>query len=306
MKAVVFERYGPPEVLVLKDVPKPFPGDGEVLIQIKATTVTAGDWRMRTPNPQAARLYNGLFRPRKVQVLGFEVAGVVEELGNNVESFKVGDEVYAYTGFGFGGYAEYICLPEDGDEKIGLVAFKPKNLSFEEAAAVPTGALAALNILKKGQISRRQKVLIIGASGSVGTFAIQIARHFGAEVDGVSSSRNIELVKSLGADKVYDYAKEDFTMADNKYDLIFDAAGKLISGITKSKVSQVLKPGGSFVSVEMNRKDRVEDLDQLRVLFEDGQITPVIDRSFPLEQIVEAHHYVEGGLKHGNVVVSIS
>jgi NADPH:quinone reductase-like Zn-dependent oxidoreductase len=245
-------------------------------------------------------------KPKRVQILGFELAGVVEETGKGVERLQSGDEVYAYTGLEFGAYAEYICLPEEGDEKLGLVATKPANLSFEEAAAVPIGALAALNMLRKGKITRGQDVLVIGASGSVGTYAVQLARYFGTQVDGVCSTRNIELIKSLGADQVIDYAREDFTKLDRKYDLIFDAAGKLISGISKSKASSSLKPGGKFVSVEMNRKDRVEDLDHLTKLIEDGHTTPIIDRSYSLDQIVEAHHYVEGGHKRGNVVVTVS
>jgi NADPH:quinone reductase-like Zn-dependent oxidoreductase len=305
MKAVVYERYGPPEVLVMKDIPKPSPTAGEVLIKIKATTVTAGDWRMRKPDPQAARLFNGLFRPRRVQVLGFEVAGIVEEIGEGVKRLQVGDEVFAYTGLGFGGYAEYVCLPEDGDEKKGLVAIKPSNLSFEEAAAVPTGALAALNMLRKGIISRDQDVLIIGASGSVGSFAVQLAKYFGAQVNGICSSRNIDFVKSLGADQVIDYSREDFTEHEKKYDLIFDAAGKLISGITKSKAEKSLKPAGVFVSVEMDRQDCLEDLDYLTKLLDDEHIIPVIDKTFTLDQIAKAHQYVEGGHKRGNVVVTV-
>jgi NADPH:quinone reductase-like Zn-dependent oxidoreductase len=306
MKAIIYTQYGAPEVLELKDIPKPQPDEGEVLIKIKATTVTAGDWRMRKPDPQAARLYNGLFKPKKVQVLGFELAGIIVDTGNGVQRLKAGDEVFAYTGLGFGAYSEFTCLPEEGDIKKGLVAIKPSNLSFEEAAAVPTGALAALNLLKKGKISAGQNVLIIGASGSVGTYAVQLGRYFGAQVDGVCSARNLELVKSLGADHVIDYAREDFSETGIKYDLIFDAAGKRISGVTKSKASSSLKPGGVFINVEMNRSDCLEDLVTLRELAEAGHIKPVIDRSFPLEEIVKAHHYVEGGHKRGNVVVTIS
>lgn len=296
MKAVVYEKYGPPEVLEMKEVERPQPKEKEVLIRIHATSVTAGDWRMRKADPVFARFFNGLFRPKKINILGFEVAGVVEGLGSQVTRFQLGDSVFASTSLAFGGYAEYICLSEEG-----MIARKPDNISFEEAATFPIGAGTALRFLQKAKVKPGDQVLIYGASGSVGTFAVQIAKSFGATVTGVCSTRNLDLVRSLGADRLIDYTKEDFSKQDAAFDVVFDAVGKA----KKSDCKSVLKPGGNYISVWQSAKETQKDILVLKELIEAGKLKSVIDRTYTLDQVREAHAYVQQFRKRGNVAIKV-
>ncbi|MGD0818067.1 MAG: NAD(P)-dependent alcohol dehydrogenase [Methanomassiliicoccales archaeon] len=321
MKAIVFEKYGPPEILQLKEMAKPVPKDNEALIRIYATTVMMGDCEIRGFKMPAwlwllARIGFGIRGPRK-KILGQELAGEIESVGKDVKLFGQGDRIFARTGFGLGAYAEYICLPENG-----VMAMKPSNMSYEEAAPVPMGGLEAWHFLQKANIQNGQKVLIIGAGGSIGTFAVQIAKLFGAEVTSVDSSGKLDLLRSIGAERVIDYTHENFTEIGETYDVIYDISGKspfsdclrllnengyyllgnpgllqLIRGLWTSKVGKKKVIFGAA-------KGSAEDLVFLKELIEAGKIRSIIDRRYPLEQIVEAHRYVETGQKKGNVVIT--
>lgn len=316
MKAFVYKKYGGPEVLELSEVAKPVPKAKEVLIRIRATTVTAGDCRLRKADPFLVRLFNGLWRPKKVPVLGFELAGEVEAIGEGVTAFAKGDPVFGSCGLGFGAYAEYKCLPEDG-----MIALKPNNMSFEEAATVPIGALTALRYLRAGAVGPGHRVLVYGASGSVGTYAVQVAKHLGAEVTAVCSTANLDMVRSLGADHVIDYTKEDFAQGTRPFDVVFDTVGKA----DFSSCIRSLQPRGAYLSsfhtavfrgwwVSSTSAKKVigrtvgEEREQLlavRALIEAGALKSVIDRRYPFEQLREAHAFVELGHKKGNVVVTL-
>ena len=324
MKAAVYRKYGPPEVLHIEDVKKPIPGKKEVLIKIIAATVSSGDARLRgfnVPFPLRIpfRVMMGISGPRN-KILGFDLSGTIESVGDKVVKFKTGDNVFGSTGFDGGTYAEYTCLSED--EVITTV---PDNIALQDASAIFFGGHTALHFLRKGNITRGQNVLIIGASGCLGTYAVQLARYFETEVTGVCSTPNIDLVKSLGADYVIDYTKEDFTKKEKKYDIIFDTTGKSnFSGCVKSlkdkgcylravhlRVSSVLK--GVWTNITTNKKviggvadEKLEDLLFLKKLVEEEKLKPVIDKYYPLDDIVEAHSYVDSGHKKGSVVIRIN
>jgi NADPH:quinone reductase-like Zn-dependent oxidoreductase len=322
MKAIVCTRYGSPDVLQIKEVAIPAPNDREVLIKTYATTVTSGDWRVRSLNVPAGfglimRLVFGVSRPKQ-PILGTELAGVVESVGKDVSKFKVGDQVFAFSDAAMGCHAEYKCMPEDG-----AMAFKPANLTYDEAAALSFGGTTALDFLRRGTLQSGERVLVNGASGGVGTAAVQLAKHFGADVTGVCSSANVELVRSLGARHVIDYTQEDFTQNGETYDVIIDTVGT--APFSRCKAS--LKEGGRLLMVlgglpEMLKipwawmtsskkviagpaTGRAEDLRFLAGLAEAGEFRPVIDRRYPFEQIAEAHRYVDTGRKKGNVVITL-
>ena len=320
MKAVVYKKYGSPDVLELCHLEKPEPEEHEVLINIKATSVTAADGMMRRGDTFLSRMLLGLTRPtKKFQIPGMEFSGVIESVGRKVKKFKPGDEIYAFRAFGTGCYTEYKCMSENGS-----IALKPRNMTFIEAASVVDGATTALFFLKdKADIRIGQNVLINGASGSIGTFAVQIAKYFGAEVTGVCSTKNMELVKALGADHVVDYTKEDFAISGNMYDVIFDTVGKS----TFAHCRKALKANGKYVVTVMTFKrlflslmttfgngkkvifsmsvNKTEALNYIRTMIEEGKLFTIIDRQYQLEEVREAHAYVEKGHKTGNVVIEI-
>ena len=324
MKAIVHTKYGPPDELQLLEVEKPVPGDNEVLIKIHATTVTTTDCNARnfTFVPQSfmffARIMFGFKKPR-IKILGIDLAGEIEAIGKDVKLFKAGDHVFGSPGTKFGGHAEYVCVPENG-----ALAIKPADLSWEKAAAISLAGNTALFFIRDlAKIQAGQKILIHGASGAIGTYAVQLAKYYGAEVTGVCSTTNAEMVKSLGAEKVIDYTIEDFTKSDEKYDFVFNVVGKT----TFSQCKGILKPKGIYLDNMMEVKDflkvlwtsivggkkikggvsteRAENLKFFIELIESGKLKPVIDRSFPIEKTAEAFHYVEQGHKKGNVIITV-
>lgn len=317
MKAIVYSQYGEPEVLQLQEVTKPVPRNNEILIKIKATAVNSADWRLRRADPFAIRLLGGLTKP-KLNILGGVFSGEVESTGKDVTGFKIGDKVFGSTDMRFGAYAEYKCIPENG-----TVALKPENLTFEEAAVIPFGATTALHFLNKANITPGKKVLIVGASGAVGIAAIQLAKHYGAQVTGVCSTTNINLAKSIGADKAIDYTKEDFTKSGETYDVIFDTVNTIsvlgsLKALNKNGLlilsaaglAEMLK--GAWINMTTGYKvltgvirQTQEDIKTLKQLAEAGELKPVIDKTYNLAQMVAAHTYAQGGHKKGNVAITV-
>lgn len=317
MKAAVYTQYGPPEVLQIKEVEKPIAKDNEILVKIKATAVNSGDWRLRKADPFAARFIFGLIKP-KINILGSVFSGEVERVGKNVKQFKTGDSVFGHTDMSFGAYAEYICVPENAS-----IALKPAAISHTEAASIPFGAVTALHFIKKAKITPGQKVLVVGASGAVGSAAVQLAKSFGATVTGVCSTSNIALVKSIGADHVIDYTKEDFTENGEMYDVIFDtvktiSVSRSLKSLNKNGIMILSAAGmsemlqGLWISMTSNQKvltgvisHTAADIIFMKELIEAGKYKPVMDKTYSLEQIAEAHAYVEKGHKKGNVAIEI-
>lgn len=325
MKAMIWTKYGPPDVLQLAEVEKPIPKNNEVLIRIHATTVTAGDCEMRSLKFPfwlriPIRLYAGITKPTRLKIIGQEFSGEIESVGKDVKRFKKGDRVFGTTGFAIGTYAEFVTLPETSDD--GVLTHMPEKMSYEEAAAVPTGGLEALHFLRKANVKKGDHVLINGAGGSIGTFGVQLAKHLGAEVTAVDSAEKLEMLRSLGADRVIDYNREDFTHNDTPFDVIFDVIGKssFIRSIKSLKRNgkyvlanpQLRKIMGGFLISGISKKQviskmseqKTEDLIYLGELIETGKIMPVIDRLYPLDRTAEAHRYVEMGHKKGNVVIT--
>jgi 2-desacetyl-2-hydroxyethyl bacteriochlorophyllide A dehydrogenase len=328
MKAIIWTKYGSPKGLALREIPKPVPGNNEIRVKVHATTITAGDSEMRRLKLPLSlgipmRLYTGFSKPERIKVLGQELAGEVEAIGKDVTKYKVGDPVFGATGFGFGAHAEYICLPEKPNEMQGALALKPNNISFSEAAAVPTAGFEALHFLRHANIQAGQKVLVFGAGGSIGTFSIQIAKTFGAEVSAVDHTTKLDMMRELGADHVIDYTREDFTKNGERYDVIVDVVGKFgvlrrLRFLTKKGRYYLANPGishlliGSWVSLTGHKKliiksaaQREADLLFLKELIEAGKLKVIVGKTFPLEKTAEAHRYVETGQKLGNVVITV-
>ena len=329
MKAIVWTEYGPPDVLQLKEVEKPAPKDDEVLIRIYATTVTAGDCEQRSLKLPIwyrlpMRAYVGFKRPETITTLGMDLAGEIEAAGKDVKLYREGDQVFGSSGLVFGANAEYICLPEEPEE--GALAIKPANMTYEEAAAVPVGGLEALNFLRQGKVQSGQKVLINGAGGTIGTFAVQLAKHFGADVTGVESTGKLDMLRLIGADQVVDYTQDDFTKSGETYDFVLDVVGKSsfsesLRSLKKKGVYLIADPGlsqmvrrrtSSLPGLQTGKKvifgaasPKSEDLIFLKELIEAGKIISIIDRCYPLEQTAEAHRYVETGQKKGHVVITV-